>query len=117
MIQFAKFIVNVIDDPYVREMLWLNAPNHQTGDHSHCIHLSEIKHRGRPRKFNKSCFNIWNRGVENLNYKYAFERYCEKTVPIIRAYCKGMAKTVNESLNASIGIFSPKRVDLKSSYQ
>lgn len=72
MIQFAKFIVNVIDDPDVRVMLCLNTPNYLTGDHSHCIHLSEIKHRERPRKFNKSCFNIWNRGVENQNYKYRF---------------------------------------------
>ena len=117
MIQFAKFIVNVIDDPNLREELWMNSPNHLTGDHSHCIHPSEIKRRGRPRKINKSCFNIWDRGVKNLNYKHALERYCEKTVPIIRACCKGMATTVNESLNASIGTFSPKRVDLKSSYQ
>lgn len=117
MIQFAKFIVNVIDDPDLREMLWLNAPNHLMGDHSHYIHPSEIKRRGRPRKTNKAFFNIWNRGVENLNYKHALERYCEKTAPIIRSCCKGMSTTVNESLNASIETFSPKRVDLKSSYQ
>lgn len=59
-------------------------------------------------------------GIEELKSKtisIGFERYCEKTLPIIRACCERMAKTVNESLNASIGFFSPKKVNLKSSYQ
>lgn len=34
MIDFAKFVVSTIEDPDVRENLWINAPNHFIGDHS-----------------------------------------------------------------------------------
>lgn len=34
MINFAKFVVNTIEDPNVRGNLLINAPNHFIGDHS-----------------------------------------------------------------------------------
>lgn len=96
MINFAKLFVNAIEHPDVREDLWMNAPNHLTGDHSRCIHPYDIKRRGRSPKVRKCSFSIWQRSVDNLNFKHALEKYCEKTIPIIKACCRGMATTVKE---------------------
>ena len=66
MINFAKFIVNAIEDPDAREEIWMNAPNHLTGDHSHPYYIKR-----KPRKVKKCNFRIWQCGVDNLNVKHA----------------------------------------------
>lgn len=105
-----------VEDPDVRVALWLNAPNHLTGDHTYCFHPNEIKHPGRPKKKIKNDFGIWSRGVNNVKYKKALEIYCDKTSHIIRSCSSTLNTNGNEALNASIGMFSSKRIDYRKSY-
>lgn len=68
------------------------------------------------KKKTKNDFQIWYRGVTNVNYKRALEIYCDKNSHIIRACSSKLNTNGNEALNASIGMFASKRIDYRKSY-
>ena len=42
VIAYANYLIKNVDDPNLREMLWLNTPEHLTGNHTLCIHPSMV---------------------------------------------------------------------------
>lgn len=115
MLSFARFLIYKIESANLREALWKNAPNHLTGYHRFCINPENLNSRGSPKKVQKH-FQIWKRGVENINYKTALKTYCDKTSLIIRSCSSRMNTNRNESFNASMTAFASKRIDYRKSY-
>ena len=90
MISYAKYLATNVPNPDLRMKLWLNSPEHLTGNHAHCIHPDQIKKIGRSRKDLKTTFAVWKKGTNEPGSKKALLKYVEKTAPIIKVCERSM---------------------------
>ena len=122
IIRYGQYLINHEEDPEKRVKLWLNAPKHYIGDHSKCEHPSKIKKVGRPSTKNKKTkrkekFYVWKKGVENENLFKGLQKYCDETSRIIANTVSSKGTNQNESINAQIAKYAPKRIAFGNSYE
>ena len=120
VINYAKSIVSKENDPRRREELWLNVPEHLTGNHSICHHNEPKKSPGRPRKVinekHDEDFAVWKGGIEHPEAKEALSNFCQKTVGFIDHCAKRSSTQGNEAQNSMIAKEADKNINYGPSY-
>jgi hypothetical protein len=120
VISFAKSLVNDENDKMRREELWLNVPEHLTGNHEICRHGERKKSPGRPKKNSigkkDEYFGIWQAGIDFPVAKEALSDFCQKTIGFI-GHCSSKRSTqANESQNSLIAREADKNINYGPSY-
>ena len=77
-------MINSEEDPECRAELWVNVPEHLTGNHQNCHHDERKKSPSGPRigsepKRNED-FSIWKAGIDIPEAKDALSSFCKKTI-------------------------------------
>ena len=118
VVNYASQLIKYEHNKQKRKKLWLNVPEHLTGNHKGCDHSKKIKKRGRPRKKKefKEDFDIWKAGVEIPAAKLALKKFCEKTADFIQKCEPNQSTQVNESQNSIISRQACKNISYGPSY-
>ena len=119
-LNYAKTLVHNEKDRERRGELWLNVPEHLTGNHEVCRHGEEKRSPGRPRKNSvekkNEDFSVWQGGIEFPEAKAALSNFCEKTIDLI-VHCSNENSTQgNEAQNAMIAREADKNINYGPSY-
>lgn len=107
---WARLLIENIDDKDLRAHFWMNSPDHLIGNHQYCYH-DQFDFCKQDK------FWVWKNGSKNL---IAFEALCNfvgVTLKYIVACDKDRNTQTNESVNAEMAHYAPKRFSLKSSYR
>ena len=119
-LNYAKTLVHKEKDAERRGELWMNVPEHLTGNHEVCRHGEEKRSPGRPRKNSvekrNEDFSVWQGGIEVPAAKEALSHFCKKTVNFI-VHCSSENSTQgNEAQNALIAREADKNINYGPSY-
>lgn len=105
IISWAVYLVNNIDDKYLRGLMWKNTPDHLVGRHENCNH--------GPLPPDHVDWEVGKRNPELFQIMSNFFKRTEKF--IINCENKNSSQC-NESLNNLISMLSPKRLHFAKSY-
>lgn len=105
IVSWGVYLIKNIEDSEIRELMWLNSPQHMIGNHLNCSHGAL-----------KESHSDWERGKSDPE---AFQKMCqffEKTAKFIKNCKFNNTTQCCESLNNLIGMIAPKRVFFSNSY-
>ena len=120
VVTYAGFLVDNVNDPEQREMLWKNTPEHLTGNHEHCVHDLKKKVGRKPKTPPKikapEEYYIWKKGVQEPKLKQCLQEFCDKTAHVLGHVSNQGCTNPNESINAAQAKYAEKRIAFGNSY-
>ena len=105
IINWADTIMYNVNEKQSRIEAWTNMPDHLIGKHDNC------KHDKLPENHVD-----WERGKKDEKAYKCLQGFCQKTKDFISSCEPSHTTQQNESLNAVISTFAPKRIALRASY-
>ena len=120
VISYASHLIDHVDEPEKREILWRNTPEHLIGNHENCQHDLKPKVGRKPKKAPRvkqpEEYYVWKKGVENPKLKDHLQNFCDKTANIVKNVSNDGGTNPNESINANEAKYANKRFSFGNSY-